>query len=125
MVRLPKYWRIRKLLGKNSVRPSHPVVVCFSHRQYAHVGHDQLALDHNWEGRGSPPAEGFLHATGVNVHRFKIDMDRGFVITTHTNGGLVVSPLDPQRVEPIFQISNVSLICTSFSRTGLISPFLG
>ena len=72
-----------------------------------HIGQRWYKLEKNWEGRGDVPVERLHMSTGKDVHRFKLDEKRRFIITTHRSGGLRVVCMDTDMV--LFELTKVML----------------
>lgn len=69
-------------------------------------GRRSTLLEHNWEGRGDVPNERLYTATGNDVHRFKLEEEHRFIITTHRNGGLRVTGMEDDTL--LFELPVVS-----------------
>jgi hypothetical protein len=55
----------------------------------------QYQIERSWLGMGPSALTTHLHI-GTDVHRLKVDEQRGFIITTHQEGGLCVSDITEQ-----------------------------
>lgn len=84
-------------------------------------GRRSTLLEHNWEGRGDVPTERLYTSTGNDVHRFKLEEEHRFVITTHRNGGLRVTSMEDDTL--LFELPVVSVSLSN--RNALDSDYLG
>ena len=61
-------------------------------------GQRSTLLERNWEGRGDVPRETLFGSTGHDVHRFKLDEEHRFIVSTHRHGGLRVTDMDNDQI---------------------------
>lgn len=79
----------------------------------SNTGRRRFTLETNWLGRGSAWCKEFA-GDHDDVHRIKIDEERGIVITTHQDGGLNVRDLDTDEI--LWALPRVSFPAQTFSR---------
>lgn len=61
------------------------------------LGYTQTCIQKSWRGEAASFVTSHRCA-GDNVHRVKVDEQRGFIVTTSWNGGLVVADLSDDKV---------------------------
>ena len=60
-------------------------------------GQCRLPVEATWARFGYHPLRLLVEASG-DVHRIKVDEERGLIITTHTSGGLTVTDMETEQV---------------------------
>jgi hypothetical protein len=80
-------------------------------RQRVWSGHIQWQIESGWLGKAPSKVREYLSADKY-VHRVKVDEQRGFFITTHRTGGLLVTDLE--RDVTIWSLSKVRLQLAGF-----------
>ncbi|KAH9917540.1 uncharacterized protein B0H18DRAFT_913396 [Fomitopsis serialis] len=74
----------------DSRNPTYPLVNTTSWKQYCQLC---LDLDRNWAGQGEVIPRTYC-TKNADVHRVKVDEDRGLLFTSHETGGIIVTDLE-------------------------------
>lgn len=70
------------------------------------TGRKRRWIERSWSGTGPSPITTH-RGTGKNVHRIKVDEKAGYILTTSTAGGLLVTDLQEDR--ELWSLPDVSL----------------